>query len=85
MNKYSVTYLFTNFHFIRIPMYVERRSVHNASFYHAKLMKIFSMGFQVMSSGFHSHDKLGRPAYFENTGRTDIQAMLKVIHIYSLV
>lgn len=48
-------------------------------------MKIFSMGFQVMSSGFHSHDKLGRPAYFENTGRTDIQAMLKVIHIYSLV
>ncbi|KXJ29799.1 sec14 cytosolic factor [Exaiptasia diaphana] len=32
----------------------------------------------IMSSGFHSYDKQGRPAYFEYTGRTDVQALIQL-------
>ncbi|KAK3708095.1 hypothetical protein QZH41_019177, partial [Actinostola sp. cb2023] len=31
----------------------------------------------IMSSGFHSYDKQGRPTYIEFTGRTDIQALVQ--------
>ena len=34
-----------------------------------------------MSSGFHGYDKLGRPAYIEFTGRTDVQALMQVNYL----
>ncbi|XP_031559378.1 phosphatidylinositol/phosphatidylcholine transfer protein SFH1-like isoform X2 [Actinia tenebrosa] len=41
-------------------------------------MRTQSTAVTIMSSGFHSHDKQGRPCYIEYTGRTDVLALIKL-------